>query len=197
MIKGYASYFVSYLITELKDLSNINSIILFGSAARDETTKDSDVDIFIDVNKADKKFGEKIKKIEEGFYKSREALLFKAKGVDNKINVVVGLIDKWPDLKKSIESYGLVLYGPYISKGVKGRKYVIIFWDGVRKNRGAFLNKLYGFKTGGKAYKGLIEQLEGRRIGKSSVMLPVEHREEIFKLIKKYGVNARVFEVYE
>lgn len=196
MIKAYASYFVSYLINELKDLSNVNSIILFGSAARDEATKESDIDIFIDVKKINKKFEKRIKEITEKFYKSREALLFRTKGVDNKINAIAGQIDKWPELKKSIESYGIILYGSYISKGVRGRKYIIVFWDKIRKNRGAFLNKLYGFKVKGKAYKGIVEQLGGKRIGKSNIMLPVEHREEIFKLIKKYGVNARIIEVY-
>ena len=47
MIKAYASYFSSYLLANLKDKESIETIILFGSAARDEATKESDVDIFI------------------------------------------------------------------------------------------------------------------------------------------------------
>src|SRR3989344_2329987 len=115
MIKAYASYFVSYLLNEVKDFSDISSIILFGSAARDDATKKSDVDLFIDVKANNKKIEKEINGIVESFYKSREALLFRTKGIDNKINLIIGKIGEWKELKDSIESYGIVLYGHYIS----------------------------------------------------------------------------------
>ena len=196
LLKIYASYFSSYLLRELNDTSNIRQIILFGSAARDEAVKDSDVDIFIEINKKNRKLEEKIKKITDSFYRSREALLFKTKGVDNKINIIAGKLDDWIKLKDSIESTGVVLYGPYISSGVEGRKYIIISWDKVKFNRGAFLNKVYGFSVKGKRYSGLLEGLKGRKLGKSTIMVPVESREEILKLAKKYGADARILEVW-
>ena len=196
MIKAYASYFVSYLLKELREKDNIRNIILFGSAARGEAGKDSDVDIFIEVKKKNKLLEKKIREILEDFYKSREGLLFKSKGIDNKINILVGKLDEWKDLKKSIESTGIVLHGRYIGVGGEGKKYAIIHWDNIKKNRGAFLNKIYGFNAGGKKYIGLVEEFKGRRLGKSSIMVPVEFREEIVKLLKKYGVNAKIVEVY-
>ncbi|MCH7568712.1 MAG: nucleotidyltransferase domain-containing protein [Nanoarchaeota archaeon] len=194
--KVYVSYFVSYLLNELNDLSNIKQIILFGSVAISEARKDSDIDIFVDINKRNEKLKNKIKKITEEFYKSREALLFKTRKIDNKINVIIGKLDEWKDLRNSIESTGIVLYGPYISSKVKGRKYTVFYWDKIEKNRGAFLNKVYGFKVKDKRYKGLIEELNGKKLGKSSVMIPVEHRNEIIKLLKKYRVNSKILEVY-
>ena len=197
MIKSYASYFVSYLLYELENSDNINRIILFGSVAIGNATKESDVDIFINVKKDNARFKENIKRILEDFYKSREALIFKNKGIDNKINVIIGKLDKWKELKKSIESTSIVLYGSYIASGRSaGKKYVIISWDEVGKNRGAFLNKLYGFIVKGKRYKGIVEMLGGKKIGKSSVMIPVENKGEIFDLIKKYKVNAKIMEIY-
>src|SRR3989344_7815435 len=144
-IRAYASYFASFLINNLDDFSNLKSIILFGSVVRGEADKDSDVDIFIDVKKLNKNKEKEIKKILEGFYKSREALLFKTFGIDNKINLIIGRLDEWKDLKRSIESTGIVLYGKYSYGGKGERKYAVIFWDKIGKNRGAFLNKLYGF----------------------------------------------------
>ena len=131
MIKAYASYFVSYLLNTLnvKDLPNIKAIILFGSAARDEASKESDVDIFIDIKKNKKNFDKKTAEVENNFYKSREALLFKAKGIDNKINIIIGKIDEWKDLKKSIESTGLILYGSYVASKTEGKKKALIFWN--------------------------------------------------------------------
>jgi len=193
---AYASYFVSFFLNELSDFSILNRAILFGSVARGEETKNSDVDIFIEINKKNKRFEKEVDDIVNKFYKSREALLFKSKGIDNKINVIVGKIDEWLKLKEGIESSGIVLYGPYIPLQISGKKNVIISWDAIGINRGAFLNKLYGYKIAGKFYKGLIEILNGKKLGKSTIMIPVEHRQEIFNLLKKYKVSAKLREVY-
>src|SRR3989344_2002278 len=187
-IKAYSNYFVSFLLNELDNVSNINQIILFGSVAKEEATKNSDVDIFIDLKRKDKNLDGIIKKIEDRFYKSREALLFKNKGIYNKINVIIGKLEEWKDLKDSIESHGIVLYGPYISEKIGGRKYVIVLWSKIGENRGAFLNKIYGVKIRDKIYKGLVELLGGRKLGKSSVMIPAENKKDFLDLMKKYKV---------
>ena len=198
MLKEYTSYFVAYLLTNLnKDVKdNINKIILFGSAAKDEAEKDSDIDLFIDIKKTTKRAEREIKKIEEQFYDSREASLFKLKKISNKFSIIIGKLDEWKELKKSIESTGIILYGRYISSKISGRKYAIIFWDKIEKNRGAFLNKIYGVKINGKKYSGVVERIGGRKLGKSSVMIPVEMKEDILKLLKQYKVNAKIIEVY-
>ncbi|MEK6855695.1 MAG: nucleotidyltransferase domain-containing protein [Nanoarchaeota archaeon] len=196
MIKQYASYYVSYLLYNIKDISSIGEIVLFGSVARGQAGKNSDVDIFIDLIKPSKELEREINEVTENFYKSREALLFKVKGVENKISVIVGRLNDWKDLRKSIESSGFVLYGKYRFADITGRKYIVISWDKIGINRGAFLNKLYGFKVKDKKYKGLIEILGGVKVGKSSIMIPVEYREQVFDLLKDYEVHAKNFEVY-
>lgn len=196
MIKAYASYFSSYLLANLKEKKSIEKIILFGSAARNEAIKESDVDIFIEVKKESQKIKNEIEKMLENFYKSRESLLFKSKKVSNKINLIIGRLDKWRDLKKSIESTGIVLYGKYVPSDISGKKHIIIFWDKIEKNRGAFLNKIYGVKIRRKRYQGLIEKLEGKKLGKSSVIIPIESKDEILKLIKPHKVHAKIIEVY-
>lgn len=197
-INAYASYFVSYLMDNIRDSKIIKEIILFGSVAKGEADKKSDVDIFIETKKKTKKLEKEIERILNDFYKSREALIFKSRGIDNKIDIIVGKLDEWKELKKSIESTGIVLYGrytPHIRK-FEGKKYAIFFWDKIEKNRGAFLNKLYGFNLKGKRTKGLIEIYTGKKLGKSSIMIPIENREEIIKLLRHYKVNARIIEVY-
>jgi predicted nucleotidyltransferase len=195
-ILSYASYFVSYLINNIKTIDNIKQIILFGSVARGENTKESDVDIFVDALKKSKLFEKELDRVRREFYNSREALIFKNKGVDNVINLTVGRIEDWKKLKKSIESTGILLYGNYVSSGASGKKHALIFWDKIEKNRGAFLNKVYGFNSNKKRYEGMIEKLNGRKAGKSSIIVPVEHREEFVRVMKEYGVNAKILEVY-
>ena len=196
MIKAYASYFVSYLLHELKDVSPIKNIILFGSVVRGDAQKDSDVDIFIEVWEKKRNLEEKIRNIVDRFYKSREALLFKARGIDHTLHIIVGKFSDSPKIKEGIEAHGIVLYGQYVAQHVQGKKYFVLFWDRIEKNRGAFLNKLYGFRVRGRIYKGLVELFGGKRLGKSSIMIPVERKGDIHLLLKKYGVHATVFEIY-
>lgn len=198
MIKSYASYFVSYLLNNLKDLDNIERIILFGSVAKEEATKESDVDLFIEIKKETVKFKEEIKKIENKFYQSREALIFKTNEIENKFNIKIGLLKEWKDLYKSIASTGIILYEPYEAKELPSevKHNIIIYWDKIEKNRGSFLNKLYGFKIKKKTYKGLIAKFNGKKIGKSSIMIPVIYKKDILKLIKEHKVSAKTIEVF-
>ncbi len=197
MLRAYASYFVSYLLNNLKGNFNIDKIILFGSVARGDANRESDVDIFIEVKRKSTIFEKKVNNILDEYYKSREALTFKVNGINNKIHLIVGELNEWKDLKKSIESTGIILYGRYFFAGKGERKYAVIFWDKIGKNRGAFLNKLYGFKIRNKKYKGFLEKFGGRRLGKSSIIVPIEYREDVLELVKHHKVNAKIIEVYE
>ena len=198
MLIGYASYFVSYLLTNLKDSESMERIVLFGSAARGEADKESDVDIFIEVKKKTNKLEQDLQKAEQGFYQSREAALFKAMGINNKFSIKVGRLKEWKELYRGIASTGIVLYGHYEAKelpsGVK--HFVIVFWNGVGKNRGAFLNKLYGFKIRNKHYEGLIQKYDGKKIGKSCIMLPAQHKNELFRLLKMHEAKAQILDVF-
>ncbi len=196
MFKAYASYYSSFLLAQMPPESVISTIILFGSAAKGDASTESDIDIFIEVERKSKNIEGKIAQITEKFYKSREALLFKVKGIDNKINVIVGKLAEWTELRKSVESTGIILYGKYIPTGGSGRKFALIFWEVIGKNRGAFLNKLYGFNFNKKRYSGLLEKNEGRKVGKSSIMIPVEHSQEVLKLIQHHKVKAKIVEIY-
>ncbi|MBN2065824.1 MAG: hypothetical protein JW771_03330, partial [Candidatus Thermoplasmatota archaeon] len=73
---------------------------------------------------------------------------------------------------------------------------IIFYWDKIEKNRGAFLNKIYGFKSGEKRYPGLLERFNGEKMGKSNFIVPISHKEEIIDLLKKYGVHAKTIEVF-
>ncbi|MBS3078866.1 nucleotidyltransferase domain-containing protein [Candidatus Pacearchaeota archaeon] len=197
-LKSYASYFVAYLINNLQNEKEIERIVLFGSVAKNQENKESDVDIFIEVKKKSNKFENDIKRILEKFYKSREALLFKARGIDNKINLKIGKLEEWKDLQRSISSEGIVLYGRYESGKLPSdvKHFIIIFWDKIEKNRGAFLNKIYGFKIKDKSYEGLLSKFTGKKLGKSCIMIPIQNKVDIFKLIREHKVSAKSIEVF-
>ena len=198
MLKNYASYFVSYLLNNLKNINNIERIVLYGSVAKEETSRDSDIDIFIEIKKDTKKFEKDIKDIEKNFYQSRESTIFKSKKIDNMFSIKIGKLKEWKELSRGIASTGIILYGPYETKELPStiKHFIIIFWNKIGKNRGSFLNKLYGVKIKQKYYEGLIAKLNGKKIGKSCIMLPIQYKKDIFKLLKEHEVEAKNLEVF-
>ncbi|HLC76592.1 MAG TPA: nucleotidyltransferase domain-containing protein [archaeon] len=200
--KNYAISAVSYILQNLPDklTDKIGNVILFGSVAQDRATNESDVDLFFDVDfsktqgKNLKKF---LNKITEDFYLSKTALQYKLEGVDNKINFSIGDLDQW-DLKRSIISTGIVLFGRYKSGVEKSRlkQNFIISWDPPRKNRGAFLNKLYGYSVKNKRYHGMIAKYNCAKIGKSSIIIPSEHKDKLMDHMKKYNINYQIMEIF-
>ena len=198
MLKQYASYFVSYFLNNLKSLENIKRIILYGSVARSDEDKESDIDIFIEVKVKNKKLEKEIRKIEKEFYQSREALLFKLKNVDNEFSIKIGKLDVWKNLQRSIASTGIVLYGNYQATKLPNdvKHSIIVYWNKIGRNRGAFLNKLYGFHVNKKYYKGLLDKFDGKKMGKSCIIVPIIYKTEIFDLLKNYKVEAKIQEVF-
>lgn len=195
-IKAYASTFVSFLLGKLGDkIKDIDKIILYGSVAEGEATRESDVDIFIDTKK---KLKEEIEKIVEEFYKSREATLFKLQGIENEMSVKVGELKEWKELHRSIASSGIVLWGRFEAKEkpIGSEHRIIFYWDRIGRSRGAFLNKIYGFKGKEKKHRGLLDEWGGKKIGKSCVLIPIRYKDEMIGLIKKYNVNAKNIEVF-
>jgi len=198
MLKHYAQYFVAFILNNLKDVKNIERIVLYGSVAKEEETKESDIDIFIEVKKKNIQFEKEIKNIEQAFYKSREASLFKVKGIENTFSIKIGILKEWKELYASIASTGIILYGPYEAKelpsGVKHM--IIIYWDNIEKNRGSFLNKLYGFTANGKTYDGILTKYGGKKVGKSSMLISIAYKQLVFDLLKEHKVSAKTIEVF-
>ncbi|MBI2147456.1 nucleotidyltransferase domain-containing protein [Candidatus Woesearchaeota archaeon] len=196
-LKEYASTFVTFLLRNMKDtICDIDEIILYGSVAKGEAEERSDIDIF--VNTKTKKIVEKIKRIAKGFPESREALLYKVEGISNEVSVKVGELRKWQELQRSIMGTGIVLWGKYVTteKPASTRHYLLVSWDKIEKNRGAFLNKVYGFQTKGKKYEGLIHNIQGKRVGKSCILVPIQEKEKVLPLLKKYHVHARQLDIF-
>lgn len=196
--QAYASAFVAFLINKMKEeIRIINQIILFGSVAKGNATKESDIDIFINTG-GQKIIEMKIKKILSNFYISREAALFKTKGIENDISLKIGKIEGWKELHKSIMSTGIILWGKYKETKIPSdtEHMILFYWDTIDKNRGAFLNKLYGFTVHGKKYRGVLDSINGIKTGKSSILIPIEKREMIIELFQKYKVHAKQIEIF-
>jgi len=142
---AYATSFVSFILPKIED---IKEVILFGSAARGEAEKDSDIDLFFNVDK------EKQKLVEENtgkelnkFYKSKTSEAFFLRGIKNSIKINVGELDEWK-LKRSIISDGIVLYGRYNENPENLRCFVLFNIEPIQNitKRNRVIRKLFGRK---------------------------------------------------
>src|SRR3989344_753920 len=128
---SYAMDFASFLMQNLKekDIDNIKTIILFGSAARGESTEESDVDLFIDVvDPKERNFEKRINKIKDKFYDSSKFKNYwRLLGIKNDINLIVDQIKKWK-LGDIIIGNSIVLYEKYPPKLEVGKSRVIFSW---------------------------------------------------------------------
>jgi hypothetical protein len=163
--------------------------------------KDSDIDLFFDTDASEsrkRELSSRIRNAISDFHLSQEALKFKMEGISNEISFIVGNLSEWKNLQRSMSSTGIVLYAKYESKPKKGlNHFIIIFWESGKKGRGAFLNKMYGYRVKRKRYRGLIEKCGGTKIGKSAVMVPARHKEKFFGALEEYSINYRIIEVFK
>ena len=196
----YAMDFASYLMQKLGEKDSIKNVILFGSVARGEADKKSDIDIFVDITMESNKLENDIKKLRNEFIKSAKYTQYwKMLGVDNEINVIVGELDRWEELKPSIIANGLVLYGKFKPEVTIGTHKAFFVWENIKPNakRVLFNKQLLGYMHKKKFYNGLIQNYGGERLGKGCIVVPLDQAVVFHKLFKKYKISVKLKKVLE
>ena len=196
---SYGMDFASFLIQKIESKDLIKNIILFGSVSREESGKESDIDIFIDLAKENPKLKREIGKILDNFLESTKYKgYWKLLGVKNEIKLTIGELDDWEELKPSILANGITLYGKFKSN-IKGKHKTLMVWENIKPNsKRVLLNKqLFGFKQGKKFYSGLLQKYEGERLGKGCIILPLENSLFFQKLFKKHKIELKIKKIIE
>ena len=197
---AYAIDFVSFLMQNLKEADKIKNIILFGSVARDEVAKDSDIDLFIET---DEKLEEKISKVKEDFYNSIKTKKYWALfNIKNEINCSVGKLEDWKELERSIIFNGILLYGKYSGK-IKTKPYYL-FTISQTKDRNKNISlwrKLYGYKqkVNNKSYesKGLIKEYDGKKLSRATFIISSKYSGNIEKILKKNDIKYELIPLFK
>ncbi|MBI4141474.1 nucleotidyltransferase domain-containing protein [Candidatus Woesearchaeota archaeon] len=194
---AYAADFVSFLLEKLSETNVVaNQIVLFGSVARLEASKESDVDIFVDV--MTEKDEQQILQIRDAFYDSvKFKRYWKLLGVENEINCIVGNINKIGDLKRSLIQNGTVLYGSF--KGQPKTELHNLFIVTPSKNRNRNISAwraLYGYKQriGNKTYtnKGLLNNFGGQKLSRGVFVVPALHTPKIILFLKQNKFEYKI-----
>lgn len=190
---GYAISFISFIIPKI----TAEEIILFGSSARGEADKESDIDIFVNVKKDEKKIKETIDREINKFYKSKIAEVWINKGIKNIFSINVGNLDNWK-LKRSIISDGIVLYGRYKETPNKLKAYYQFNLDSIKDitKRNFILRKLFGRKEKGYESPGIVFEKGGQKLGSLSFIVPAENAQEIIKILNDNKIKYKLFEFW-
>ncbi|MEK6878092.1 MAG: nucleotidyltransferase domain-containing protein [Nanoarchaeota archaeon] len=191
-LAAYASAFVSFVLPKV----DVEEIILFGSVARGEAGKESDIDLFFNTKNESK--AEKIVEYElNKFYKSKIAEIFLLKGIKNKISVKIGKLDEWK-LRRSIITDGIVLYGKYKEIPEKTRGFVLFNLKPVKNiaKRNKIIRLLFGRKEKGYEKRGLVDKFSGKKVSPASFIIPIEKEAEILKIINSEKIDFNFFEFW-
>ncbi len=192
---AYALDFVSFLIEKK---IRLNKAILFGSVAAGEFDDESDVDIFLET---EDKETDIIKLLTE--FEKTKGENWKLKGISNQIAIKMGKKENWPQLRRSIQSHALTLYGLFKEIPEKAQNYLLFFLNFntlQRMQKVTVWRRLYGYKqkVGDKVYitKGLIEQCSGKKLGKDLFLVPMEKRKIILDFLNKNKMKYAVYEIW-
>lgn len=196
---SYAYDFVSQMLENKEIFDTIRKIILFGSVVRGDFTKNSDVDIFVDVNSSanPKKINDLVKK-EINKFETRAEKTWAIRGINLPLKVIADDInkEKWKDLQEELLSYGKLIYGKFeILPENCVHKIIVTYNINLlpQKKKMSFLRKLYGYKLrkGKKEYiqKGLINEISCEKLNSGALLLVKDDWLKVKKLLCEYKIN--------
>jgi|SRR3989344_482169 len=193
----YIYDFLSVLFDKIKEKEKINSIILFGSFARGNPRKDSDIDIFIDIKK-DKKEIEPIIKEALNEFELKASRSWHLKGIKNPINAIIDDINKeqWKELRNEVSAYGIILYGKYTESNNVIIEYNLSKLSQNKKM--SIIRKLLGYKImkSKKTYevKGLLENIGAEKIS-NCILANEENSKQVIIILRKNNVQLKIRKV--
>ncbi|HIG97273.1 MAG TPA: nucleotidyltransferase domain-containing protein [Candidatus Aenigmarchaeota archaeon] len=192
---SYALNFLTFLFLEKSVEDKIISAYLFGSGARGELDKESDIDVFLDCGGSDEK---PILKASESakrkFVMSKDFDKWKLFSFTYPISVKVGQMKDW-ELKNSIESEGIELF----SKSVQTQKTekIVLFSFTLPKNKKLYLKirrLLFGRIEANYKSEGLVTKNGGKQLASTVFMVPKSSQTYFIQLLHSRKINFNMIE---
>ncbi len=200
----YVYDFLSIFFDKLKEKEKIRAIILFGSFARNDARKDSDIDLFIDVVEKNKLEVEKILKESINEFELKARKIWNLRGINNSIVPIIDnlYLERWNELRGEISTYSIIIYGKFIDNDKKNKNFVLIEYDlskTKQKNKMKILRKLYGYKLkkGNKTYeqKGIIDEFKAEKL-LNSLLIPLTNYKKAINLFRDNKIPIKIRRIW-
>lgn len=188
--------YVSYLFREKNIQEKIKTIYLFGSVARGDFDKESDIDIFIDIEKTNEAF---IKKASQNTLKKLYAIegkKWELKGILNPLAIKIGNLDEW-DLKESITREGIILFTQ--SNATRMQKYLLFSFMPAKepKKRIRIIRKLFGRMEKEYHEQGVVQKHNGKILSPRVFFVPSNALKEITSFFAEENVAYEFEEIWK
>jgi len=182
---------------ELSKINDLRAVILYGSFARDENTSRSDIDLFILTTnkKTQKEIQDRVIELESETGRS----------IQPTIRTIAELQVTDTGLLQNIFQEGKILYlkepAEIPSAVLLQQKPHLIYSFQIsslsQKEKARFNRYLYEQKRKGYKYKGLLQEIGGKKLSAGCVMVPYMQKEKIEKFFKKFKVKFEQLRVWK
>lgn len=185
------------IVNELSKASDVKAVVLYGSFARRENTSRSDIDLLILTTK---------EKTQEEIQNKIIDLELKVKrSIQPTIRTIAALQKTDSGLLQNIFIEGKILYlkepADLPSALLLEKKPCFIYSFRLnslsQKEKVRFNRALYAQERKGYKYKGLLDELGGKKLSPGSVIIPHLHRTEIERFFKKFNVRYEQLKVWK
>jgi len=177
----------------------VSAIVLFGSVARGEAKKESDIDLFFVLSRKNKEterfISENILHLESQYHVKIQYIIA-GKNFDN-INrqfldtilregvIIYGKLPDVPIQKLDLEPYSLIKYSlSHLSQAEKMRIQ--------RALSGKETQKIYKGKIYKSKKKGLLAECGGLKTGIASLLIPAKYSGKVARELRSYGAQVRI-----
>ncbi len=101
-------------------------------------------------------------------------------------------------MKRSIINTGIILYGKYKAEAERIKHYVLFSFENVKPESKRVLayRKLFGFRQNGKKYEGISQKINAIKVGKGSILVPIEHAGEIKRYFQEKKISVKVYDLW-
>ncbi|MBI2576754.1 nucleotidyltransferase domain-containing protein [Candidatus Woesearchaeota archaeon] len=196
MAIAYAQNFLSFVFLNPIAAGRIRGVFLYGSAARGELEKGSDIDLFFDISEEEDKELEGIGRSSlSKFYSSRDNEKWRLLKFSFPLSLQMGNLEKW-ELEKSIASEGISLYSR--NPESKAPERMVLFIIRLPKQKRSYLSlvrHLFGRTEKEYSGKGFLAGIGGERLSSNVILLPKENQNPMVEFLNKRKIDYRIKEI--